>query len=425
MGEALKAGFYNIQECLLLNYDMSKKLDISNMIYKFVISEGIFQRIMQAQLSLFDTLNIIDGFPLLGEERVLLTIEDFYGEQKTYVFHIVSVGPVTVAPNGVGQDYTLVLFSTEYVRSEANEIRRSFTGAPHLIAEKIHKEFLQTSKPFNYEFTAGSGTFVIPALTPFEAMDFLARKAYSSRNESSYFYFFETRDDYKFTTLEKLVRDGYGQQVVRYNYVDPKQIGSLPVDAMNQLISYRNTRRFNLLEEMRSGSQVSRTLVVDLSKKTIEKKIYKHYEELNRTARATGENFREYHTDKFNKEYFDEKNILGSWIVFNDTTKPESYYSDILPRRVASEYFYGSLNVTATIYGSWKANVGDIIELNIPDPETGSTEQNPHRTLSGRYIVESLTHTMDEDDWRIEMNLIRDALGASQEEAYLTSASAG
>lgn len=424
MTDRIKAGFYNILECKIFNYDMSKQLEISNMIYRFAISEGIFQRVMQAQLSLYDTLNIVDGFPLLGEERVLLTVEDFYGEQKTYVFHITSIGPVSVGNNGVGQDYTLFLFSTEYVRSEANEIRRSFTGAPHIIAKDIHEEFLQTSKPFDYEFTAGSGTFVIPALTPFEAMDFLSRKAYSSSSESSYFYFFETRDNYMFTTFEKLVKDSYNREVKTYDYVDPKQIGSTPKDSMYQLIDYKNTRRFNVLNEMRSGAQVSRTLVVDLSKKTIEKKIYKHYEELDRTTRATGNTTREYHTDKFNKEYFDEKNVLGSWIVFNDTTKPESYYSDILPRRVAAEYFYNALEVSVTIYGSWEANVGDIIELNIPDPETGSTEQNPHRTLSGRYIVESMNHVMDEDEWKIKMNLIRDALGEAGESNYL-SASAG
>src|SRR6056300_875078 len=126
MTDKVKAGFYNIQECLLFNYDKSKTLDISNMVYKFVISEGIFQRVLQAQLYLFDTLNIIDGFPLLGEEKIQLTIEDFYGEQKTYLFHITTVGPVSVSSNGVGQDYALFLFSTEYVKSEANEIRRSY-----------------------------------------------------------------------------------------------------------------------------------------------------------------------------------------------------------------------------------------------------------------------------------------------------------
>lgn len=422
MEEGLKAGFFKIKSCLLSTYDASKRLEISNMVYKFTISEGIFQTAIQASLSLYDTLNIVDGFPLRGEELISLEIEDFYGESETYLFHVISIGPVTVNSSGVGQDYVINLMSPEYVRTEATEIRKSYTGAPHMIGEEIHREYFQSTKRFNYEFTAGSGTYVIPAMTPFEAMDFLARKAYSSSNVSSYFYFFETREDFKFTTLENLITDG-ANNYETYNYVDPKQSGSLPAEAMKNIISYRNNSRFNVLEEMRAGAQISRTFTVDLALKTVNKDVYKHYEKLEET-RHTEANFRQYHSDAFNRDFYSDDNVISSWIVFNDTTKPESYYADILPRRVASEYYYKTISLSVTLYGSWKLNVGDLVEINIPDPEVGTTTENPHRSLSGKYIVENLYHRMDENGWRVEANLIRDTMNSLDEYNYV-SASAG
>src|SRR5210317_1747676 len=122
MEEGLKAGFFKIKSCLLSTYDASKRLEISNMVYKFTISEGIFQTAIQASLSLYDTLNIVDGFPLRGEELISLEIEDFYGDSETYLFQVVSIGPVRVENNGNAQEYVINLLTPEYLRTEAIEI---------------------------------------------------------------------------------------------------------------------------------------------------------------------------------------------------------------------------------------------------------------------------------------------------------------
>ena len=406
----VRAGHYLIKSCKLSNFDNSKSIDISNLIYRFELSEGIFQQVIQARLYLYDTLDLIGGFPLIGEEGIFITIQDFYGEDKSYLFHVNSIGPITTNVTSTGQDYSLELFTREYVISEANEIREAFVGSPATISKDIHAKYLQTSKPFNYEFTSTSGTYVIPAMTPFETIDFLSRKSYSQTNKSSYFYFFETRDDYKFTTMEQLIKDGRSN-IKEFNYIDPTTVGKGTDQEfiMQNLISYRVEKRFNTLAEMRTGASVSRTFLIDLSKKTYEEFEYKHYENENNLEKTDGNFAESYHTGRFNQNIFSDKNIIESWIVFKDTTKLEDYYKEILPLRNSSEYFMDSIAITAKLHGRWSMNVGDMVRLTLPRSDAGD-ENLPDTGMDGDYLVESLNHTYNEDGWEIEMKLIKNAL---------------
>ena len=416
MAKEIGAGHFELKSCQIQNYDRSKTNDISELITGFTITEGIGQVMVSCVISVLDTTNLLDDFPIQGEELVTIELEDFFGTEQTYEFQVYKISPVQQDYASKKLMYSLSMYSLDFMRTEAFEVRRSYTGNIETTVSDIYEEYFTNNKDMDIEQTDGVQTLVIPALTPFETMLFLARKAYTQASPSATFRFFETRDDFKFVTYEELLarvdRDNIPEEKT-YTYYDPKTIESTPAISMKNLLSYQVTKRFNLLGEFRSGAMINRTLLLDLSKKTIEETEYKHYEERD-NQKSVDATQRPLHSSKFIEDFFTEDNILQSSIVFKDTTKPESYYEDILPRRISTNYYYNAINVYAQAYGSFKFNVGDVIKIDLPRPsaETGDIEE--HETYSGYYIVETLKHKYEMSGrWIVDMNLIKDSLKGS------------
>jgi len=413
MSKEIGPGFFYVKSCIIENYDKTKATDIYDLILSFSISEGINQVMVSASVTILDTTNLIDEFPIQGEETITFVIEDFYGVEKTYEFQVYNIGQVNQDYASKKLTYTLSLYSKDFIFTESREIRRSFTNNIDTSVYQVYLEYFTQTKNIDIEITDGIQTLVIPALTPYETMMFLARKAYTDRSPSSTFKFFETRDDFKFITYDELIarvdKNNFPEDLI-FTYIDPKVGISTPKESMKNLIDYKVTKRFNLLSEMRRGGMINKTLVLDLSKKTIEENVYKHYEGRDEQE-SVDDTQRPLHTTNFTREFFGDDNVLQSFIVFNDTTKPESYYNEILPKRVSSNYYFDMINVYAQAYGSFKIRVGDMIKIDLPNPNVATGNVEEHETYSGFFIVESINHQYDRGgQWIMNMNLIKDSL---------------
>lgn len=413
MAREIGAGHFDLKSCLIQNYDRSKTTDISNLITSFTITEGINQVMISCTLNLLDTTNLLDDFPIQGEELVTIEIEDFFGTEQSYEFQVYKISPVQQDYASKKLLYSLSMYSLDFMRTETFEVRKSYTGNIETTVSDIYAEYFTGNKDMDTEQTDGVQTLVIPALTPFESMLFLARKAYTQASPSATFRFFETRDDFKFVTYEELIsrvdRNNIPEEKM-YTYYDPKTMESTPEESMKNLLSYQVTKRFNLLSEARSGAMINRTLLLDLSKKTIEETEYKHYEERD-GQKSVDVTQKPLHSSRFIEDFFTEDNILQSYIVFKDTTKPESYYDEILPRRVSTNYYFNAINVYAQAYGSFKFNVGDVIKIDLPRPSAETGDIEDHETQSGFYIVETIKHRYEMSGrWIVDMNLIKDSL---------------
>ena len=104
--------------------------------------------------------------------------------------------------------YKLQLVSAELMRNATRYVNRSYNGNINDIVTSIIKEDLQTEKPINIDKTSGIEKGTITRLNPFQAIDFLRRRAVSNEYKSSSYVFYESRDGYVFTTMEKLISLG-------------------------------------------------------------------------------------------------------------------------------------------------------------------------------------------------------------------------
>jgi len=410
MSDSKSPGDYSLISAILSNYDKTKQYDLSKIIYSMMFTESIDETFISGIVNIVDSENYLDNFPIIGEETLEISIEDFFGEEYVWRMRVVATTDVKLDTVGTKQEYGLKVISSDFVNTDNQEIRRSFKGTPSNTAKKIFDDYFVTDRELDIDESDGDQTFVIPCKTPFETMTFLARKSFSIEYPSSSYRFFETRNDYKFATFEGLIKRGKEKTLKEdrfITYIDPKLLGSDSLAAMRNMVSYRPIQRFNLVNEMRQGGMVSELTLLDLGQKTVEEKVYKHYEQND--IEETDSRTRDYHTQKYIRDNFQKENSLARYIVYNDTTKPDQYYDNILPKRISTEYYLGSISMQATMYGSLDLTVGDVVYVDLPKPEVARDDEE-HNTLSGFYIVRKILHQYGMNDWMMDVQLSKTSL---------------
>ena len=86
MSDNIEPGGYILKKAELSNFDGSKVLQIGDLIDSIEIEENIVNVSIGATISIIDSANLIDSFPIIGEEYLKLEIEDFFGKVQEYHF---------------------------------------------------------------------------------------------------------------------------------------------------------------------------------------------------------------------------------------------------------------------------------------------------------------------------------------------------
>lgn len=408
---SIEPGGYIVKKCELINYDGTKKIIIGDMITNMEIQEDISKVCIHGLLTIEDATDIIDSFPLLGEEQLVLEIEDFFKQTTTYNFHIYAVDTLVTNNTGTAQFYVMRMFSKDYIKSESVEISFSYRGRISEMVKTVYAEHFISRKPIEIEDTVGETVIVVPNLTPVETIMMLATKSFSDVYKSSNFLFFERKDKYFFGTHEKLFEDGRLTEK-KYYYSSVNSEIEDRAEQMNKIQNFSLNKRFNLIEEMRKGASISRVIKLDLATKTYENIDYKHYEKV-KEYKHTDSVQQKYHTTKFNEEFFGDENITNKYLVFQDSAiLDQAYqpYADILSQRLSTAYYLNSILMYVDFYGANNMNVGDLIRLDLQELSSANDYVKPHKTLSGLYMVANLKSVYDGSKWKMTAGLLKDAL---------------
>ncbi len=408
MSNDIEPGGYIVKKCELSNYDGTKKISIGDMITNMEIQEDIAKVSIYGLLTIADATNIIDSFPLLGEEQLVLEIEDFFKQTTTYNFHIYAVDTLVTNDLGTAQFYVMRMFSKDYIKSESVEISFPYKGKISEIVKSIYDEYFISKKAIEIEDTVGENVIVVPNLTPIETMMMMATKSFSDVYKSSNFLFFERKDKYFFGTHEKLFEDGQLTEK-KYYYSSVNADIEDRAGQMNKIQAFSLNKRFNLIEEMRRGAPISRVIKLDLATRTYENIDYKHYEKV-KEYKHTDSVQQDYHTPKFNEEFFGDDNITNDYLVFQDSTRTDQTYQDIVSQRLSTSYYLNSILMYVDFYGANDMNVGDLIRLELQELSSANDYKKLHKTLSGLYMVANLKSVYDGSKWKMTAGLLKDAL---------------
>ena len=459
-----KAGYVNVKGVKLYSMeDNSKAVDLTDNYGAITINEGMQSAYLEGYIDVVDAYGMMYSsitnkkfgksnqftFPQLrGEEFLLLTYQDDRSE-KIYEeqFFVYAVDDIRLLDDTkeTALQYRLFFCSPQKFFANTRRIRKAYRNMTiSEMVESIFEEYytdipvLQNNKykkEIECEDTTGTYTIVIPNLTPEEAILFLARRAYSSTNKSSFYFFFETREKFWFATHEYLAiknrlnlnarveRDSENpdQNPYHFEYTsgadDNTPEGQIRA---RQVISRPTLSPVNSAEHVRSSGYRKNLTEIDILNRKVNKFTFEYkdnfsnFNNIDDIRLNNSEKFIDAVTNKETEDYIfikDYKTSVdgGAEDVINYNRKNPFY----LETRATKSVFFHHFNdnkLKGAIKGRKQLYPGDIINIRIPEFSVNSMNVNQQlddRDNSGTHIVMSLEHLLVSNVWETRMHFTK------------------
>lgn len=393
---------YTIKTLTIITSD-GVAVDIKRMAVETNLYEDLFSPYMSGSILMGDALDLIALFKLQGNEFLVMEIDKpGLNEPIKKVFRIYKISDRTI---GVTlQNYMLHFCSEEAILSTQKLVSKSYHGMiiTAMIQDLLVNQ-LQTSKTkINIiDTTQGIFNYIIPRMNPFEAIEWLATRSYSSNG--TLFLFFENKDGFNFRSYENLI----AQPVYQTYYQRPKTSIN-PVHTVNSFNYLKIIHDFDILESGRYGAYAGSLLLYDFvnHKFTGYLSDYSHYNIMNDSMPVN--NFQ----NRFGNT------LLGSYDSFfkfaptvdSDPTVNPQQQQNWLAKKAMRLAQLHSFKMVITIPCDVLMKVGTIINCEIPMalPQTKTPQINSLRT--GKYLVSAVHHVFINDVGSTVCELLSDSV---------------
>ena len=391
--------------------DMSKTYDFSNQVKYINIFESIFKPAIFAELEVADPASILQDVNMRPGDYITLTFKTSKSDTDptTYVMAISEIVNLSLKSNLKMQTYTLVLASPEVLRNSVSVLSMKFKDSISNSVRKIFDIYIKTDKKVSIDGTRSIEDMPpFTSMRPFQAINYMVRYAYSSKYKSSAYVFFENKNGYQFTSLEKLIEQG----------VKSQNKGNLTTDKefFYDSITKESTKDVTL-RNILALKKVSSGNFSDVSKVA---NIVNTYD--FKTGKYNSFHFKP-DTEEFellsgksktpNKAAFDDsfgkltKEIEFVPISSDVTDKDLAKY---LASRKAFSRFLEQDVMQILIYGDTELTVGNVIKCTIANPTSFDSNKDKSAQKSGLYLVTALRHMIlvtDRPQHLISMELRR------------------
>jgi hypothetical protein len=412
------------------NSSMPEYVELTYSISDWGIDESLDSPFISGFAVVHESDNLLESVPLLGEEEITVTYEDFYGKSAThklFLYAIEQVGPES-SINDRMMKYTIRFTSVQKLQGDQRSIRKSYnTTKISEIAEDIYNTFMLTGnkdydKEIEIEETDGEQSLVIPDLRADAAMQFLSRRAYSQKNNTSLYRFFETREKYFFCTPEYLI-EKYGsfegkteEELNRLNFIyntveDNTGPGQRIAQQSVNDVSYGN--KVDTFHDMKAG--MYRRTVTELDP-TTRTRIQRDYDYTNEYQdKEMPEKVKLTHSDTFLNKYMSASTQPEQYLIVDfpqigqskgkqDMKKPyQNFYENYTAKPVVNYHFFSN-ELAFEINGRIELYPGMVINLELykfNNTVSGNRELDKER--SGKYLVTSVSSSFSGESMKQQL----------------------
>jgi hypothetical protein len=398
-------------------------------------------------LILYDALDLIHTLPIIGEEEIDLHVVNAGELNKGHdtaesssdikkkseikgTFKVYNISEIQRDSVSRAQAYKLEFVSPEFYKNIRSQVSQSYTGKT--INNYVNSIFTNslyekdgTPKKIDIEPTKSIQNFVIPAMTPFEAMQFLAGRSYSTENKSSSFVFYESHWGFHFRTLESFFKEPTSEKfyLTLANVADEKNHGhNIERDEIerNIISRHRIEHTNDILKSSHTGLYGSSTLTHDIIRKTYKPHSFnyksdwesdspmKHIDiESFKLSTAESENYKQIPSD-FN---FISTNLNQNQNTYvakkNVTIRPFNLELFKNAERSLMAQM-NTLTMNVVVPGNTDRMPGQIVEVDLPTASSlESLKLNNY--MSGRWMIMNVRHSFSVDDYSTTMQLVKNS----------------
>ena len=437
-----QAGFYTLRSMKIRPLLPSQRkgegsadhVDITKVVTDWSLQESIDSPFISGSAIIQESDDLLSKVPLIGEEEIEITYQDFYGDIQTHIMFIYSIEDIKPLSsiNDRMVKYTVRFCTKQKLLTDTKEISRSFSKQKISdIASILYEEYFKphTDKEIEIEETDGEQVVVVPCLYPDAAMQFLSRRAYSSNNKTSLYRFFETREKYYFCTSEYLTNKYSGFEGISeeernrlffiYNTVDDNT-GTGQTIAQQSVNTVNYGTKVDTMNDMKLGGYRRTVNELDINYRSRIKRTYDYSDEYK--DYKAPEDLKLTHSQEFLDSFMADENSPTTTLVTdfpqigmgkgkNNMLKPYQHFYENYTTKPIVDYHMNRNAFDIEINGREKLYAGMIINLELikfSNTLAGTREIDTER--SGKYLIMNVGSNFSGDEFKQTLRITKGGL---------------
>lgn len=378
------------QQIIMTNFSGSKTINLMPYLSGFDINESIYNATYTAVFYFNDGVDLIDNFPILGEEFIDLTFNVETRNEKTYRFFVQGVSGQKSNPMSIKNQFALSCTS-EGEATNAREVYTKRYGYPatkkyhEVIQEIVKTDWSAGADLVEFETTDGFFDYVCNEVRPLQAIDLVRERAVSKDNKSSSFLFFQDHEGYHFVTAEK--------------FTTRPQHGTYALDTSSRANKYgqvniRNILAHEILEHGNSIDLIKTGAVRNVVKEfDIFTGLYCQKYEFTPGSVESYKKFgsyKSYHTGAFDS--WASSTPAKVRYLAKDGTRVENKHNENVIWKRPYEERLSDYGAQIKVYGDSNINLGDQILMDLP--QIAYNDANvPREYFNGTFFIDKLSQT--------------------------------
>lgn len=371
-------------------------IDIIGQTIAFSVYEDVEEASLLLEITLVDSLNLVQNYPIIGEEVIEISFVT-PGRENTYkkTFYVYSIENTSSNPNAKASTYTLKAVTPLHYFSSRFTIQKSYNTTVDQIVRDIVNDItvsngLSTTR-LHTETTKGLIPITIPMLPAFEAIDFVKQRAVSAEYPSGgAFLFFENQYGYQFRSIEGVIDEGKKQVATKEFTYEPatnsdKQRSQY---SFRNILNYQHISKFDSINKIVNGAVNNTVSAFNVFTKQVENTKF-NFAEKAKTFTSTDEKSRMPNSLGFLERF---KNQGQEYYMSKDSSKGNDYFDLMYGSKSSYAKMFNENVVRVLINGDNYISAGDVIKLNLPDTSGTTEKKYGDRMNSGNYLITKLRH---------------------------------
>ena len=445
---AIDPAIYEEMEISAETTDGSKKtIDLKLGVVKFNYYEDLFSPTVTAQMLIVSAggatktnadgkgveslENVYSGLPIRGGERIRIKIKpnsksniplEFDTPEKYFYVSNVS----RQFSDGSKEIFTLDLVSREAITNETSRVVKRYPKESKIsdhVKTIIKDRLASTIEDDDIDETVNKYGFIGNLKKPFHVLVWLASKSKPKDGKLPGYFFYQTKDGFKFKSIDSLISEGKKSEKIVYNEVNYKPSSKLSDVADFTILQYNVTQNNDLITKLALGQFSSHFMEFDplIGTFTTQEQGKFTLDEITEDTVNLGE------TPEVPKLLSDDTTqnlgtlpsrlitmVADRGVLDFEPVQDKNSDPKLWQRQAYMRYqllFTQILNMVVPL--NTNLSVGNIIVVQFLKANMEATEKD--RRQSGNYMIKELCHHFDANQSLTSMTLIRDTFGEISE----------
>lgn len=396
------SSLYKVKELSLTNNE-GKKISIRDSFLGLVYTEDIYQNFMHGNVTITDSVDIHQFFPVIGEEILIFryTTDEAEHDGIDLRFRVYRVESGNSEQERI--HHTFFFVSEEAFSASNMSVSRAWKGkSPSIIVSDVFSDF--SSKKISIGNFSGRHHIVSPNWSPLQLVNYVASISSPKNYSGSLVVFYENSTGYNFKHIEELIDSPpIGTWKVGLSQTSKENEAINPANYIQNYTIIKNSA--DNLDSIFSGTYSNTSLSYDNITKTYKKNIFNYMDKFKETRHLNlfplvSDNFVEsspeqkimYFPSNNHREQsmyykknsdvsntFDRKEIISSWRT--------SLINQISAKQIQME-----------LNGDEKIQAGVVMKIIMPSISTVSDDS--HRYNTKNVLVTKVTHNFNINEHR-------------------------